>query len=535
MGFDTMESNSLDTQKVVNNVNDALQQIHTEYEIKEPHNNNGEEEKINENSKPIKQFSIKTRQCFAVLGPLITVVSAGMVSGYSAILIPQLLDINSTVPFSPADASWIASVGVLPMGPGCFIGGYLMEKYGRRTSHMIVCVPMILGWVTIACAELFYKPPDVILLGRFITGAASGILGPPVSVFIGEISVPKYRGLFLGGISLSIASGILIAHILGTFLTWQMTAVISSFLPLICYILIKFVPESPTWLLARGELDKAEKAFKWFRGSSIESIDEFQNMVNRHLTEKHAAADQPKPSLIENIKTNFTKKEFLHPLGIILVFFSTLQFSGVNAVVFYTVTILENTLKKGINEYFAMILIDCIRVFMSIVACICMKNYGRRPISLIGTTGTAISFLGLSLFLYLMQNSLLFSNAFWLPLLCFISFVIFTTLGLVPMPWCLVGELFPLHQRGLGTGISTAWNFVAFFIVVKTSPRLFREFGSVQTFFMYGCVALAGAVFLWFKLPETKNQTLQDIEDNFSKSKKTKANKENRENNNVIV
>lgn len=531
-----MEGNTQDIQQI-SHEKDSLQFT----QISEPEHNLGdsnrvEEIKLNENSKTVARFSIQTRQYFAVLGPLITVVSAGMVSGYSAILIPQLLHENSTVKFSPADISWIASVGVLPMGPGCFLGGYIMEKYGRRMSHMIVCVPMVLGWVAIACCELFYKAPDVLLLGRFITGAASGILGPPVSVFIGEISIPKNRGLFLGGISLSIALGILIAHILGTFFTWKMTAVISAFLPLICYVLIKFVPESPAWLLARGELEKAEKSFKWFRGSSIESMDEFRNMVNRHLSEKHVASEQPKPSTMDNFKKNFTKKEFLYPLGIILVFFSTLQFSGVNAVVFYTVTILKTTLKQGINEYFAMILIDCIRVFMSIVACICMKNFGRRPISLIGTTGTAVSFLGLAFFLYLMQNKILSENAYWLPLLCFVSFVIFTTLGLVPMPWCLVGELFPLHQRGLGTGISTAWNFVAFFIVVKTSPKLFLEYGSVTTFVMYGCVALAGAVFLWFKLPETKNKTLQDIEDNFSKSKKKQVRDDAiKENNNIIV
>lgn len=494
---------------------------------------NEEETQILKDSRTIKKSPF-VRQCIAVLGPLIVVISSGMVSGYSAILIPQVVGRNTTVQFTEGDVSWIAAVGVLPMGPGCFLGGYLMNKFGRRTSHMIICVPMVLGWALIACSEIIPYTKAMILLGRFITGAASGILGPPSSVYMGEISDPKYRALFLGGISLSIAIGVFIAHILGTFLTWKLTAAISSVLPLFCYVLIVFVPESPTWLLAKDDIEKAERAFKWFRGNGIEAIDEFQAMVNRHLADKNERASKPKESMLENMKVNFSRQAFIRPLVIILIFFSTIQFSGVNAVVFYSVSILNETLGSGINEYLAMILIDTIRVIMSIVACICMKNFGRRPISLIGTGGTAVSFLGLALFLYLQRNITYFGNVYWPSLTCFISFVIFTTIGLVPMAWCLVGELFPVQQRGLGSGISTCWNFIAFFIVVKTYPAL-SDIGLVQTFSLYGSIALAGVIYLWFELPETKNKTLQEIEDHFTHKHLNDNNKLKKENNNIDI
>lgn len=404
-------------------------------------------------------------------------------------------------------------MAALPMSLGCLLGGILMERYGRKMSQLILCVPFVLGWILIAVANNI----DFILVGRLLTGFSVGMLGPPASVFIGETSEPKYRGFLLAAVSLAIAVGILISHILGTFLHWKLTAVICSVCPLMSYLLLTFVPESPSWLLSKGYVQLAEKSFKWLRGSDQESVNEFNEM----LAKQNLTTDQNNYS-VKNLKENATKPGFYKPLFIILIFFTIMQFSGVNAVAFYSVQIMKDTIGDGVNEYLAMLIIDGVRLMMSFTACILLRRYGRRELAVFSGIGTTVSLIGLSVFRYLAAYNSTVNEMFWLPLIFLIGYICFISVGIVPLPWCMNGEIFPLALRGLGSGISAAWNFFTFFIVVKTGPFLFAEIGSEGTFMVYGCVALMGTFYLYFFLPETKNKTLLEIEEEFSENKSKK-------------
>lgn len=491
------------------------------------------DDEIQPDFRPIKQipdkpktytrFSPLHRQSMAIFGPIMTVITAGLVTGFSAILLPKLKQPDTKIVITHEEASWIASMAALPMVFGCFIGGYMMERFGRRMTHLISSVPMVLGWAIISLAPNLW----VILLGRFITGLCVGVTGAPGSVYIGEVSEPRYRGVFLSFISLGISLGILISHILGTFLSWELTAIISALFPLVCYVAFKFVPESPAWLLSKGELDRAERAFIWLRGDSVEALTEFQTMVDKQLKSFDEKHNEVKKSVLVELKTNLSNPVFIQPLVIMLLFFATLQFSGVNAVTFYTIDILKDTLQDGINEYLAMIIIDIVRLIMSVLSCVLIKKLGRRELSIIGAGGTAASLLVLAGSVLLIDNIGSSAYLFWLPLASLLGFITFSSIGLVPLPWCMIGEIFPLAQRGLGTGIVSAWNFLLFFIVVKTSPALFLYVHKSGTFFIYGIFALLGALYIYWRLPETKNKTLQQIEDEFRrKAKPTTQNQE---------
>ncbi|XP_072945856.1 facilitated trehalose transporter Tret1-2 homolog [Epargyreus clarus] len=457
-------------------------------------------------SKTVVRFSPVWKQTLTATAAIVLTFTSGLTSGYSAILLPQLK--NSDIPSDDSTASWIAAMAALPMAPGCLIGGWMMEKFGRRNSHYMTCGPFLLGWILIACADNL----ALILLGRFFTGLCVGLLGPLSPVYIGETTEPKYRGIFLAGVSLAIAVGILVAHILGTYLTWQWTAVICCIFPVLGVLLLSLVPESPTWLISKGQIEEGAKAFTWLRGYSEEAKAELKGIIDK----RKAADNEPVPNFKERMM-NLKSPELIKPLVIMIIFFITCQFSGVNAIAFYSIEIVEKAVGKGMDHYMAMLIIDLVRVVMSIVACVICKMYGRRPLCMISGVCTSLSMIGLSSYLYWTDGQP--TNMSWLPLTCLTTYICAISIGLVPLPWMMCGEIFPTKTRGLGSGISSATTFAAFFIVVKTAPGLMANVGEVITFLIYGVVALVGTAILYFILPETKGKSLQEIEDKFKKSK----------------
>nr|CAI5868672.1 unnamed protein product [Callosobruchus analis] len=223
--------------------------------------------------------------------------------------------------------------------------------------------------------------------------------------------------------------------------------------------------------------------------------------------------------------------EFWKPLVIIVVYIVTNQWVGVNAITFYTVAIMKDTIGDGLDEYLAMILVDAVRVVMSVIACILLRNCTRRSLALISGTGTFISLFTLSFFTYISKMYPEYSLN-WIPVVCLFLYIAAISIGFVPLPWALTGELFPLRLRSTGSSICSFMAFTAFFSVVKTSPGMFRTIGSSGTFLVYGVVALVGTIFVALFLPETKGKPLHEIEDGF-KMKHSHSNSDN--NNNGIV
>lgn len=449
-----------------------------------------------------------------------------MISGFSAILLPQLEDANSEIKITQTEASWIASMAALPMAFGCIIGGCIMEKYGRKLAHLLPCVPLIVGWIFIYFAWEIY----MLLVGRFLTGLASGILAPPTAVYIGETSAPKYRGFLLANISLAMSFGLLITHLLGTYFTWKTTTIVCILTPCVSIAILFGIPESPSWLAKQGRLEEATGAFLWCRGYSMEAKEEMLAMLQR---QKIAIEETTTPNYH---LSELRKPEFLKPLVIINLYLLITQFCGVNAISFYTVSIMHETMGEQFDKYTATLIIDSIRVVSSIVACALLRHIGRRPLTITSGIGTAISLLILSTFIYISTNiEPTLTNYTFIPLLSFIGYIGFVTLGLVPLPWAMMGEVFPLHQRGLGSGISSTLALIAIFAVVKMTPSLFGVLGAAGSFLLFGGVACFGTAYLWWFLPETKDRTLQEIEESWKRKPVDEEEKNNDREMDVVV
>lgn len=424
------------------------------------------------------------------------------------------------------------------MAFGCLLAGFLMDRFGRKMTILIINVPFVVGWCIISMS----KCVTWLLLGRILTGFCVGVLSPTGAIYLSEMTDPKYRGFFLATLTFDVALGIMSTHFLALYCTWDVNAIICGCLPFIGYIVTAFVPESPSWLLRRNLFYEACHAYRWLRGCDEIATKELESMVDAQAQLKTnnnpngddgdsvsggidngAQSDEVHHDSdanhhfhpIDHFRKLIALKSFHAPLIILSIYFATLQFSGVNAVIFYTVTILKDSLGADINEYVATLVIDAVRLVSALIACVVVKNVGRRPLTIFSGGSTAICLFALSYYLNLSAGNSL-KNHVSIPLSIFVVYTLVLSIGINPLAWILTGELYPLRFRAIGSAFVTFFNFLCFFSVVKSSPIYFSIYGGSKIFAVYGMLTAIGTIFLFSFLPETKNKSLQEIEDNYT-------------------
>lgn len=389
-----------------------------------------------------------------------------------------------------------------------------MEKLGRRASQILLSVFYIGGWTIIGFAGNI----NLILLGRFITGFCQGWLGPLGPVFVGEISSPAYRGLFLAGLSLSIASGVFMSHLFGTFLHWSHASLLCGAFPLLGCIILYFAPESPAWLASKNEIERCVQSFQWYRGTSPVMKLELEKMIADQTNSKKREVKSKMQTLTDNIK----KPEFWKPLCIMIVFFIVTQLSGINVVCAYTTEIVEELMRNKKHTYSIMLATDILRVISLVTACILLRKLGRRPLAIFSGVTTTVSLITLAGYLFLVQLRIIRHISPFISLSLMAIYVFVSNLGISLLPWNMVGELFATETKGLGSGISVMMTSMAYFATIKTAPAMFLALGHHGTYLFYGISTLLGTIFLYRYLPETRNKTLLQIAEEFRYGAKAK-------------
>merc|ERR550539_1675559 len=173
--------------------------------------------------------------------------------GFSAILIPQLQEPDSSIQATLEQGSWIASLFAIGDLLGCVIGGPLADKFGRRAAICLDCIPLICGWFLIWFATSLHH----LYIARAITGVGIGAGVPIASIYMREISTPKLRGTLVILMPAAANTGNLLMYILGWLLSWRLSCIPGAFIPLLPALLVIFLPETPAWLLGRGRREEA--------------------------------------------------------------------------------------------------------------------------------------------------------------------------------------------------------------------------------------------------------------------------------------
>ncbi|XP_075987362.1 facilitated trehalose transporter Tret1-like [Anticarsia gemmatalis] len=465
-----------------------------------------------------KKGSPFLRQCFITASVCTNIIAHGCVIGFSAILIPSLRLPESHIHATPSEESWIASIVGFALITGNIIITPLMDIAGRKRSHLLTIPPVLLGWFLI----LLVKDVAGLITARFLQGIAMGMLGPLGSIIIGEMTDPKNRGAFLTGVSLSLTIGVLFCHSLGSFFSWEQSALICSFITFTSCLLIIYNPESPSWLIAKGRTEEAREVFLWLRGDDEQQVDELEKMIAAQKMARKSSVIDEDLSFGARISRFFRffgqtikKPEFYKPITIMVFLYVMFQFAGINVISSYATDIIRQVVGPEANARVIMVALDIERLICNLVAVYLMKTMKRRTLLFSSGSVCILAYLGKAGYVYGKQNNLLPFDSPWIPLALIGIYMFSLTVGISSIPFAVSGEIFPLAYRGLGSGISVLGLSLNFFVALKCFPVLTNSIGLPLTYCLYALVVALCLIVIWFMLPETKDRTLQEIEDSF--------------------
>ncbi|GLH06723.1 Facilitated trehalose transporter Tret1-2 homolog [Gryllus bimaculatus] len=432
-------------------------------------------------------------------------LAVGVALAFSAVLIPQIEAPGSDIQVTASDSSWLASALVLVVPVGALLAGGAMEWLGRLNTVAAAALPCAAGWVLIATA------PDVtsILIGRLLTGVAAGLGTSAGVVYITEVAKPELRGSLIS-ICPSLASlGMLIVYGEGAVVGWRAAAWTSLayvLLPVLPVLL--WLPESPSWLVAKGRTEDAERALAWLTGKQAAAVKQQVASMVKSQDVRAAPANTMRVRL-----DTFLQPCGYKPLLILFGLFLIQQFSGIYITLFYAVNFFKDV-GSSFDPRLATVLVGAARFTMSLCNTGLLKRFGRRPLCMVSGLGMAAC-MGVSGYftLHLRNGG---EHGAWVPVACVLLYVCTSMIGFLNIPWTMTAELFPTEIRGIAHGIVISVAHLIMFGAVWSYRSLLLIFGGphgVQWFFAAN--SLFGTVFVWLFLPETHKVSLNDIQDYF--------------------
>ncbi|XP_037573182.1 solute carrier family 2, facilitated glucose transporter member 8-like isoform X2 [Dermacentor silvarum] len=444
----------------------------------------------------------RARLVLSVCSACMSGASFGLTLSYSS---PALPDIRRRMPFSDSQSDWFGSLVTLGALFGGLAGGQLVNRLGRKDTIIFSSLGFVIGFLLIEVSPL----PNVMFLGRFLTGLSTGITALAVPVFVSEVSPPQIRGVLNTLCTIAVTSGVLMAYVLGKWLDYQWLATACIVPSVIVVSTMPFVADSPRWLIQRGRSEEALKALEFYEGAEW-AREEFDSL--------QAAGTVVEPFSFADFKLPYIYKPFLCVLlGMFLQ-----QFSGISIMLLYTQDIFESA-GSTIEPIDCTIIVGVVQVASGIVATLAIDRLGRK-ILLLGScflSSVSLVLLGISYHFKGTQGQAFLDSYGWLPLLALCGFMVGYSVGLGPLPWMLMGEMLPLRVKGFATGASTAFNFGCGALTAREYHSTMRLLGNDGIYWFYGAVMALGFVLVLVFIPETRGKTLEEIEVLFGKSSNT--------------
>lgn len=432
----------------------------------------------------------------------------GLLFGYDTGVINGALNpMTEELGLTPFTEGVVTSSLVFAAAVGALVCGRVSDAWGRRKTILLLAMFFFVG----AMVVVFTPNYEVLVGGRILLGLAVGGASTVVPVFLAEMAPYEIRGSIAGRNELAIVIGQLSAFVINAIIgnvwghidhVWRFMFAICAIPAAALFIGMLRMPESPRWLVEKGRFAEALEVLKTVRPAE---------RAQAELDDVQSLAEEEREAHTVGIRSILTNKWLFRTLLVGIGLGIAQQLTGINSIMYYgQIVLIESGFDKS-AALIANIAPGVIAVIGGIIALWMMDRIDRRKTFLIGLTLTTIShvLIGFSSMMLPPGNPL----RPYVILLLVVIFVGSMQTFLNIAVWVYLSEIFPLHMRGIGIGISVLMLWITNGFLSLYFPSLVAGVGITGTFFLFAGVGVLALIFVATQVPETRGRTLEAVEE----------------------
>ncbi|BGO89590.1 hypothetical protein NBRC10512_005096 [Rhodotorula toruloides] len=401
----------------------------------------------------------------------------------------------------------IVSIYYLGCIIGCFVGGWVADRFGRINGILGAAIFAMIGGALQAATQ----NSAFILGARVVTGLGTGALTGIVPVYCSEVSGKEHRGRMLGYVFIANYLGISIAYWLSfglAFVDHGLSAVRWRFLlafqciPAILLVAgIRLLPDSPRYLASVGRHSEAREVLEHIRGgSSAETDAELLAMAEEAQYNKGTSVVEFFKILVGKGSTslhhNVARRAWLCIWLQIMA-----SWTGITAVTAYSPVLLSQAGYSSIKQNGLAGGLNTIGIVGTITSAYVVDRYGRRSCLMVGALGLAIvNLVAASLYEASLHNPSISARIApaAVTMLFLFNLVYASTWGTIA--FLIPAEIFPSEMRSQGNGFGISAIGVGWTVLIN--PIMFGSIGS-RSYFLFAGLNFLWIPIIWLFYPET--------------------------------
>jgi sugar porter (SP) family MFS transporter len=421
----------------------------------------------------------------------------GLIYGYDQGAISgAILYIKDQYHLSTFHEEIVTSSVVGGMVIGALISGAIANAIGRKRTMVVIS----LGYAVFAICSGIPVSLGWLIAVRFLLGVAIGLSVVGVPLFIAESVPPSIRGRMVIVYQISTTTGILIAYFVDLGFAgskdWEAMLAMSAVAAVVVLFFVLRLPDTPRWYMMRGRRQEAVAVLR---------RAEREDLVQAEIAQlEDDLSHQDKAGFFGLFHRPFTKAAiFVLGLGFLV------QITGINAIVYYSPTILQEVgFKTATGAILGTVVIQGAAIVVELVAFGIVDRVGRRPVILGGICAMIVAD---ALLLCVYADGRFVGVVAALAFAGFMLFHMGYSFGFGSLGWVYASETLPARLRSSGAAAQLTMNNIANLIVALFYLSAVQRLGGVGTWALLGALAVIAFVFVFKLAPEAKGRRLEEI------------------------
>ncbi|MGB3628813.1 MAG: sugar porter family MFS transporter [Terracidiphilus sp.] len=426
----------------------------------------------------------------------VTGALGGLLFGFDTVVISGAIDaLVRLYGLNPQQKGFTVAIGLVGTVIGALGAGHVGQRLGSRETLRITALLYVAS--ALGCGLAWSWPSFMIF--RFVGGlgiGASSVLGP---VYISELAPAKWRGRLVAAFQFNVVFGIMLAYTANYVIRtmhlgaaeWRWQVGIATAPALLFLVMLFGIPRSPRWSASRNRIDEALTVLKMMGDPNPEA--ELAD-IQAALAQEHASAHEP-----------VFPWKYRYPLFLAISIGAFNQLAGINALLYYLNNIFAAAGFSQVSSDQQAIAIGATNFLFTMVGMSLIDKAGRKALLLIGAAGCACCLAGVAWVFSTRSHP---GALLWL----LIAFIAFFSVSQGAVIWVYIGEVFPTSVRAKGQGVGSASHWFMNALIAQMFPVVVNKMSTATPFVFFALMTAVQFVVVLFVYPETKGQTLEDLQ-----------------------